>query len=211
MRKVIIVAICILSIFAGWGIAHAHGYPTLPEILDAACDTESSVFVVGRVAHDLGYDNGIGVYAEQRLKVLGLLGFVVHGSVANQFKQGADSGTTYGFGGHVRAYVWNPFYVGAGYSWTGYRSTFPDGTVWAKRGGSPDLLAGYETPDADLSLTYSLREHDTLNEVASLTVTWRQRIYRLLHSRLSLSRSDFNQDGERRSGWSGTIGVGIVW
>ncbi|MDD4986587.1 MAG: hypothetical protein PHQ43_12570, partial [Dehalococcoidales bacterium] len=102
----------------------AHGQDTI--------DWHLGGYAVTSYAGAKYYSQGFGglIEGQARWKFVELYGAA---KLLSQKKKSADSGYTYGLNGQLRLF-YDHFYALGAWNYSGYRSTFADGSVWTKRG-----------------------------------------------------------------------------
>lgn len=176
-------------------------------------DWHVSGYGVTNYAGAMYYSQGFGgqVEAQAKWRFVELYG---SGKLLSQKKKTSDSGYTYGLNGQVRLF-WDHFYALGAWNYSGYRSTFADGTTWTKRGnrygggvGARFELGGHEI---DTWLTVYAKEHDTVNQCQDTTLDVRMQIWGPVYGLVQVVYGTWDQGGERWSGFSESIGAGIKW
>lgn len=167
-------------------------------------------YLVGKVANDAYYDPGIGLLAEAYGRWNWLEGRL-SGNINAMHKRGADSGYTYSGSIQGRGYCYGPFYVAAAYRLAGYSSKFDNGVEWTKHGFNPGLGVGFNNGSTDINWLWYAKETGSPNQVQFWTFELRQKIWERLYTAMDFSRSTWDQDGDRWSGYSMTVGVGVRW
>lgn len=140
------------------------------------------------------------------------------GKLLSQKKKTADSGYVYGLTGQVRLF-YDHFYALGAWNYSGYRSTFADGTVWAKRGNryGGGLGTRFRLPDdwggneIEAWLTIYAKEHDTPNMCQDNTLDVRMQIWGPVYGLIQVTYGTWDQGGERWSGWGESVGFGVKW
>ena len=157
------------------------------------------------------YSQGFGglVEGQAKWKFVELYG---SGKLMSQKKKTADSGYVYGLNGQVR-FFYDHFYALGAWNYSGYRSTFANGTTWTKRGnryggglGARFELDGHEI---DTWLTVYAKEHDTVNQCQDTTLDVRMQLWGPVYGLIQVTYGTWDQGAERWSGWGESVGFGV--
>jgi hypothetical protein len=154
-----------------------------------------------------GYRSGFGaaILHSQQFNNIEITGSA---SASYQPKFSAEHGYTWGFSAGA-VYHFNSIYTGVGYTYSGYKSRFENGTVWQKRFGTPYLIAGYKVGYWDFWGQYYIKETQTANETehARIAFEFSGAAPMILGARYT--HTWFDQGGKREN--DGTMTVLIGW
>ena len=163
------------------------------------------------------YSQGFGgqVEAQAKWRFVELYG---SGKLLSQKKKTSESGYVYGLNGQVRLF-YNHFFALGAWNYSGYRSTFADGSVWSKRGNryGGGLGARFRLPDdwggneIEAWLTIYAKEHDTPNQCQDNTLDLRMQIWGPVYGLIQVTYGTWDQGDERWSGWGESVGLGVKW
>lgn len=157
-----------------------------------------------------GWSTGYGVYSEAAYRN-GPAGATASGSLYNQQKTYADGGYSYSWSALGQWFVWDNFYVGAGYTGFGYKTTLPGGRGWRKDALSPIISVGYQNGSWQLKTTHTLREDDTKNKTEHLGFLFSAPIYKRLVGLCGINFSTGEQGGSRINYNSYMAGIGVFF
>lgn len=198
--------LCVLTI----GFARAEVDPN-------AIDWHVGGYAITNYAGSMYYSQGFGGLVEGRAKwkFVELYGA---GKLLSQKKKTSDSGYVYGITGQVRLFL-DRFYALGAWNYSGYRSTFANGTTWTKRGNryGGGLGARFNLPEdwggneIDTWLIVYAKEHDTPNQCQDNVLNIRMQIWGPVYGLVAVSYGTWDQGDERWSGWGETVGIGMRW
>lgn len=184
---------------------------------DDTIDWHLSGYGVTSYAGSKYYSQGFGglIEGQARWKFIELYGT---GKLLSQKKKTSDSGYVYGLNGQVRLF-YDHFYALGAWNYSGYRSTFADGSIWTKRGNryGGGLGARFHLPadwggnEIDAWLVVYAKEHDTVNQCQDNVLSLRMQLYKALYALIDVTYGTWDQGGERWSGLSETVGIGFKW
>ena len=197
-RHCLIISIVCFAICAG-----VIAYWVAPAI------AETSAMITYKPETD-AFETGIGleVNIEHRLKSFAIGG---SGSVMNQKKHGASDGYTWGADVYGKWFPVEQYFIGSGWCWHGYRSRFDDHAAWEKQANQPMLIAGIQSPDTEIRLTYWPRETDTLNRVTAFGVGVKQHVSDIIIVSADFQATKYTQAGEREIDLGMALGAGIYF
>lgn len=167
---------------------------------------ETRIAAIATTSDGLGYEDGFGGFAEQRVRIHKLM-LVGSGSYINQKKNNADSGYTWRLTGKLRWYPKELWFVSAGYTHGGYESEFSSGSKWKKDGGAPIIGIGIDGRQWEFGVNYQLKDNSP-NNVSAFGGTV-EYTFEPIFIRLDAKQAFFDQGNDRESGTAVSIIGGI--
>lgn len=172
-------------------------------------NAETSALVVYEPETD-AFEQGFGLElnTEHRLKSFAIGG---SGSIMDQKKHGASDGYTWGADVYGKWFPVDQFFIGSGWCWHGYRSRFSDHASWEKQANQPMIMAGIQSLDTEIRLTYWPRETCTVNRVSAFGVGVKQHLTDIIIVASDFQVTKHTQAGEHESDIGVALGAGVYF